>query len=377
MSNATLLLKFRINLEIFWVLASLHPHGPIFHKWLPDGENDAIFLNTGNNNTELKVWFERQGFVDDYGFIRFSPNSRKVDPTIIPKQAKLDAGPLFGILKINKIKENYLAPLRENREEDVWYLALGKKVIKLLYPPVARFINILRTNYGQYWIPRLETYDSRRRSLGDYCKNILNLEWSLDDGKNWFSFVPNKPTKHVTTEIDLCESNFSKYLTKTDWEVLKKLEQGNELYEPSLAASLLMRSHALSDKGKLREAFIEGYTALEVAINEFFENKILKGDNRIRKNINQFYNLSMAAKITTVAIILDQCSSRDIEKSLKAIEKRNRIVHEGYDPSTLEGASLTEAKDELFILLTIVATLLSGPHFKFPAHPSSTTLMLS
>ena len=61
----TLLLRFRARvhhprLPVHWIGS-----GPLFHRWLPDGEKDAIPLDTGEPDVELRVWFERLGFVDD------------------------------------------------------------------------------------------------------------------------------------------------------------------------------------------------------------------------------------------------------------------------------------------------------------------------
>ncbi len=120
---STLLLKFGINLEEYSLSIIAQHHGPLFHRWLPDGEKDAIVLDTGDSNIELRVWFERRGFVDN-GFIKFDYKRREVNPEIIPKQAILDAGPLWGLLKIQGLSEEELVPLWENAIEDARYVAL-------------------------------------------------------------------------------------------------------------------------------------------------------------------------------------------------------------------------------------------------------------
>ena len=155
---STLLLKFGIHLEKYELPTVAQHHGPLFHRWFPDGEKDAIILNTGDPNTKLKLWFERWGYIDN-GWIKFSYKRREVDPKIIPTQAILDAGPLLGLLEIRGVAEEELTPLRENKVGDARYISLAKKVVKLLHPTVARFLNILRTNYGQYWIQDLDYRD--------------------------------------------------------------------------------------------------------------------------------------------------------------------------------------------------------------------------
>ncbi len=78
-----LLLKFARPLATPSELVRLH--GPLFYRWLPDGEKNAITLSTNDDNANLKVWFERYGFVDG-GFVRFSYDRREVTPDIIHTQ---------------------------------------------------------------------------------------------------------------------------------------------------------------------------------------------------------------------------------------------------------------------------------------------------
>ena len=361
---STLLLKFGINLEEYSLSIIAQHHGPLFHRWLPDGEKDAIVLDTGDSNIELRVWFERRGFVDN-GFIKFDYKRREVNPEIIPKQAILDAGPLWGLLKIQGLSEEELAPLWENAIGDDRYVALGKKVVKnLLYPPVARFLNILRTNYGQYWIRELEKWDSREESLGHYCKS-LNLKWSLDGGKTWTDFFPNNSLATPRAlEIRMGKS-FPEFPTKEDWQKLAKVVRDG--YEPSLAAFILARAHQFLDQGSLKYAFIEGVSALELALNEFIRQK-LDGADSLLGSMKAFWNLPLSAQAITVATILGKIPLQDIEYTIKAIDMRNKVIHEGWSPPD-------NAKVELSGLLNTVAALLKGPRFRFPSANPGNAIM--
>jgi len=356
----SLLLRFKIELESDFLI-DVQPYGPIFNRWLPEGKDDAIVLDTGDASSVIKVWFERRGFVDTYGFIRFDYDRQEVDPEIIPRQEILYAGPLNGLLKVQDLSEDELTPVIENKTGDPLYVKLGKKVVKKLYSPIKNFINVLRTNYGQYWIPEFKKWDSREESLGSYCKSKLQLEWSLDE-KTWSLFVPDKHKRIVDRSAIKWEG--SEHLTKEDWQELIKVAQNG--YEPSPAAFLLMRAHSLSDQGELRYAFIEGVSALDVALHEFYHK--IREEKILSAPINQFLNeLSMPAKITTVATTIDKISLQDIEKTLNAINMRNRVVHDGFNPLDLEGANLDKAKDDLSGLLKTIASLLKGPRFKFPS----------
>ena len=360
---STLLLKFGINLESYDLPAIAQHHGPLFHRWLPDGEKDAIVLDPEDSNAKLKVWFERWGFVDSNGWIKFCYNRREIDPNIIPTQAILDAGPLMGLLEIKELLGEELAALYENKVGDARYIALAKRVIKLLYPPVAKFLNVLRINYGQYWIPELRKWDSRRESLGNYCRS-LNLKWSLDNGKTWAPFIPDRPEIRITSIV---RQSYSEYLTKEDWQELAKAAR--EKFEPSTAAFLLSRAHQLMDQGDLKYAFIEGVSALEIALREFIRQR-LHNANFLLKSVEAFWNLPLRAQVVIVAASLDKVSFQDIEYAIEAIDVRNKIVHNGVNPH-----EDTRARNTLSGLLNIVSALLSGPTFKFPSANSANAKM--
>ena len=58
-----LAITFIIALENeFDTTLRLH-HGVCFHRWLPDGESDAITLPVGWPGAELRVWMRRTGYV--------------------------------------------------------------------------------------------------------------------------------------------------------------------------------------------------------------------------------------------------------------------------------------------------------------------------
>src|SRR5437763_17048415 len=75
-------------------------HGPRFHCWLPDGERDAVELNTEESAARLRVWFERHGHMEN-GFIKFADREHTLDRSVIPMQGMLEAGPLLGDLTID------------------------------------------------------------------------------------------------------------------------------------------------------------------------------------------------------------------------------------------------------------------------------------
>lgn len=349
----TFLLRFGIDLCRYDISSALKRNGPLFHRWLPDGENDAIALGIPRSKAQLKLWFERRGFVEGQQ-IRYDSNRREVDSDIMIKQGVLEGGPLMGLLSGYELSEEELAALQKDRKGDPAYEALGKKVVNLICPEVSRFIYIIRRNYGQYWVRELEEWDSRKYTLGYYCNTMLNSQWSLDDGKTWHPFVPNDPIGqfHITMPP---KKRFMEYINKADWQSLAGYYKKE--YSPPPSANILLRTHELLDQGNLRHAFIEGTTAFEVALYEFMRDKLR--DRRIlQDSLSSFYQLSLPSQLTSVAVALG-LDLEDIENATKAIEIRNKIVHKNYDPPS-------SSKDKLQGLMNVTASLIPGPNIRFP-----------
>jgi len=102
-------IKFGVHLENYNLRYPVR-HGPLFNRWLPDGSNDAIDIQTGEPATKLKLWFDRRGYVDT--FIEFDYNRKEIDEEIMVRQAVLDAGPLMGLLEIGKLSIDILNPIQ-------------------------------------------------------------------------------------------------------------------------------------------------------------------------------------------------------------------------------------------------------------------------
>jgi len=329
--------------------------GPLFYKWLPDGESDAILLNTGDPQAELKVSFERRGYVNDRGHIVFEWKRHEVDPSVISRQASLEGGHLVGWLKI-EVADEELATLQKAAIGDLSYESMGKRVIKLIRPQVNKTLNLLGTNYGQYWIKTIEKWDSRTQSLGSYCAS-LGLRWSFDEGKSWSSFVPNerKSTSHQTISLASDDAFRQEFLTHEDWLEISKVV--NENYEPSPAAFVLTRAYQLLDQGHLREAFIEGVTALEVALDDYIRQH--RGSSKtVTGHIEQFQGLPLPVRVAAVAVISGSISESDVEDTATAYKVRNLVVHEGKRPSDGD-------ESKLVVLLKTAGALIPGPKFRF------------
>lgn len=201
--------------------------GPLFHRWLPQASESAIDVRVETGH--LQLWFERRGYTDN-NMVRFSFERHEVDDSIVQKQGKLDAGPLFGRLRITNVSSGDLDVLRHDRIGDTRYVELGKNIIESVNPVVERLSRLLRVRYGQHWLKEMQVWDSRYISLGAICTG-WDMRWSDDNGSNWRSF---KPDKMVRNYGPLGQTKFNEYLTQADWHDLKAAVEKRQ--DPSLAA---------------------------------------------------------------------------------------------------------------------------------------------
>jgi hypothetical protein len=356
-------LKFAVHLVPADFYSSLiDPKGPSFHRWLPDGEADAILLRSAPGS-RLMVWFERRGHVDQF-FVVYDQARKEVDPAIMKRQCKLDAGPLFGAVEISDVREEELEALRDDKKGDASYVSLGKRVVnKIIVPPVARFIKTLRTHYGQYWLLDLNAWDSRDISLGAYCASALSLRWRSDDGATWKDF---RPTESVYQATAYTGGNYQDYLTREDWEALQKYS--TEEFESSLAAATLATTHEYLDRKNFRSALIEGVLALELAMNDLV-HKRLAGSQLLLKSIPAFIELPLRSQLVAFAHqVPNTLSVSHLEAATRAIENRNKVIHEGWSPDP-------SVRQDILALMKAVSLLIEGPRFKFPELHSGNQLL--
>src|SRR5579885_438589 len=264
----TLFIRFLVHLKNHNIEFS--PEGPLTHRWLPDGENDAISLNTGDFDFILKVWFKRRGYVSG-SMIEYDSSKEEVDSSIIPKQGILEAGIMTGFLEAKNIPSDRFDAVTNNLIGDANYISFGKEIIKKIQPPIASFLKILRIRYGQYWLNDFLPFDSRGGSIGGYC-NSLRMKWSLDGKTDWKDFTPDQPAIHFTSTFMRDYAGYRDYITEEDWRQI-----GNEAskeYSPSLSMSILVKSWEYLDQDDLKRAILEGVTALELATGEYLRIKL-------------------------------------------------------------------------------------------------------
>lgn len=357
---ATLYLKFAVVLEDFGmepysVADGKRHHGPLFHRWLPDGEKNAITLPTGDPQTTLQVWFDRTGYVEA-GRIKFDYERAEIDPELIPLQDILDAGPLRGMIKIEEPGDEILFALQQNVADGPPYSNFGRKIYRMVHPQLNRFLGILRANFGQYWINELSEWNPSEQSLGTYFSTIIQIKWGVDDAGEWRDFVPES-TPAVSAPEEASSPEYGNYLAAADWDELQQAVGRDHV--PSLAATTLVRTHRLIEEHALKQALVEGVTALEIAINEYVQAR-LQSNRFLADRLPFFWNLSLTDRLVALATTLN-VPLPEVEGTLKCVEMRNRMVHGNWEPPL-------SARTELQSLLKTVGSLLPGPRFRFPAY---------
>jgi len=356
----TLLLKFRID---FWRpdgIFAIEHQWPVFHRWLPDGEKDALSFDMKDPNIALKIWFERWGVVQS-GLIEYRGEKQEFDPAIIPTQGYLVGGPLFGLLIIDNIPDENIDFLQENKNSDQSFINLGKRVVQdLICPQVSRFIKILRIKYGQYWLQQFEGWDARVVDIGTYCRDTLRLQWSPDEGVTWSPFVPEPKERYISVVwTGASVSSLREYITEDDWKELATLVRDG--YEPSLASTLLAQTHRLLDQENWKQALIEGCTALEVAIDEYIRQRMGSDTKLYNQVTSRFNDMRLRFQVMFIGTFLDRISLDDLNHTIDAIEMRNQVVHDGWEPT-----SPKEVKTALRGLIMLTMLLLPESGFKFP-----------
>jgi hypothetical protein len=310
---------------------------PIFYNWRPS-KRQALTLKTPDKGAVLKVWFSNA-----ISYERFAQGM-----TIVSN--------IKGILQIDSIEKDIEEIFEQNKTHYSPYEAFGKRVVKKIFnPTLSRLFNILKINYGQYWIPDFLDWDSRSMFLGQYCSK-LGMQWSMD-GKRWLDFYPTRGVMGVG-KFRIVGDDFSQqFISKEDWKTIRKLIDEN--YQPSLAAVLLRRAHVCFKLGDFRMSFIEGISSLELSIKDFLSSRI-KQVETFSKTMDEFFQIGLRGQLVAVGLSHGTIPHIDIENAVKAIEVRNMIVHKGLNPSS--------AQSKVFLkgLFRTVSYLLDDPELKFP-----------
>jgi len=335
--------------------------GPLFHKWLPDNENDAIELQAFKESIKINVWFERRGFMRDKKII-YDVSKKEVDPTKISKQYLLSGGYLFGSFVMNDISREEVNSITQDLKGNMLYENLGKRIAKMLAPPIINFLDILRINYGQYWLKPFYIWDSRKQSIGSYCRRIF-LRWKINRDDEWHDFIPNRLEDSHTIEM-WGDEEYLSYLSEEDWENIRGLMQTD--FTPDLALKILNRAHEEWDNENYSRAIVDAITALEIAMSNKF--KKINIDNEFQTQINKLNDkLDLDSKI--FAIFYDLITKEKILDAIECKNLRNRIIHDGVKADKSD-------KKKILGIVSCIESLYPDITLKFPSIEAHQTIEL-
>lgn len=363
-----LFVRFVLELDAF----DTEPYrftGAAFHRWLPDGARDAIQLPVHDTKSQLRVWFERRHHTS-HGILRYDQKARGCNTSRLARQSVVDSGPLRGELRLNQISDADIRRLLAQDSSAVHgkrkcptYMRLAKRVATLIQPPVTRFLEVIKHNFGQYWIEILQPWDSRDHSLASYCYNILNASWRLKGTRLWMPFAAGERISTISmpggSKQQVFGSLYLENITQKDWQELPQYLRDSR--STSAAARAASRAHAAVEQRDFRYALIEATLAAELAVSA----AMTMGDSEtaaLRRQVNRFLNDPVGTQVATAALMKGVDRSL-VALALEAVDLRNKVVHEGFSPrrGTFER--------QLYMLLRIVSLLDHGPPLKFPATP--------
>lgn len=349
---ATIVLRFTAALSRTEVV----PNGPLFHRWVPDDERDAIELtpetspDPGARPTRLRVWFAPRG--SEGGLLRYDPNGSPFPANVVARYAKAEGGPVHAELTIDGVSESSVAALAAHQRDSPEYEALGARVYKAIHNPIASFIALLKTVYGQCWLVPPEHYDADKIPLLHYFR-AMEARWRLETEAAWHPFTPGMRGPRIFVEI-LSPREYREYLTERDWRALGELSSVTR--RAPFAAEVLSRAALLLMQDDIRAAAVEGYAGLEVALESFVharsKDPIVLA---IRKVFDHERNLEV--KFAMIAP-LAKVAPEDYSAAVPAIHARHKIVHGGWVPL---GKARENLRREVFALLRATAPLIPDP----------------
>lgn len=330
-----------------WLETGPWQAGIAFHRWLPDGEKDALRLKTEEPGAQVLVWCERFGKMEGQ-MIRFEHRVTSFDSATIPKQGMLAGGPLYGRLVCDLSADDAAALANGGERAE----RIGKRLLQLVETPGIRLVGVLRRQFGQHWLRDWAPWDSRRGSIQS-ALSAIQLEWK-GPGGDWPEWQPVRVGRHevVLNGSVPAARDFLEFVTEADWRLMEHLV--NEARSSPAVEYLGMAHENLASN--LRLALIDSVTACELALSE-----CLGGAPEFSKQLERFWNLPLPSQlVAAVAAKGLRLEASVLTDALAAIKLRNQVVHEGWSPT--ESGARQAVKG---MLLTVQALLGVWP-MKFP-----------
>ena len=333
--------------------------GPLFYRWMPNGEADAISIPVTEPGNSIKVWFERRGYISDPNLWVYDADKKDdVGSDVFRRQTKVNGGYLFGAAIFAGASPEELEALSKDDKGSAHYVALGKRVIKFLAPPLIAFVETLRVRFGQYWLRELRSWDSRTESLGQYCR-MLQLRWRQSPIDEWVNFVPNTPTIELVGRV-FSDDTYRRFITEADWRELRTTFQP-DLPQP-LPLQLLVSVQRLRNDAHDTAALVQAVTTLELAVAGFVRNRRQQSSKAVQDATQNFGEFGTApARLALVLMVGQLVPASTVDLAVQAIALRNRVAH--------EGSQVPDDADRYFdAIFECVKALVEVPGAKMPHH---------
>lgn len=98
-------------------------------------------------------------------------------------------------------------------------------------------------------------------------------------------------------------------------------------------------------------------STFEVAISEFIRKNLVKNP-ALFGVISSFLKLSKKTQLIVAAGLSERTKTENVENTIKAIEIRNALIHDGSEPPS-------NSTDKLTALFNVTTALVSEPEFRF------------
>lgn len=340
-------------------------NGPLFHRWIPDGERDAIELpplsspDPGPKPSRLRVWFDPRG--GDFGGLHYAPEGPPFPREKVEREGKAEGGPLHGELQVDDVDDAAIQALDQDSRHDPAYEALGRIVYKAIHVPISNFVLCLKHVYGQSWLQPPDHATDRRGSLANYFAN-MGVKWRVGDRSG--RFRPGTPVSWLKLTA-LHASEYRQYLKRAEWDEIPDLLC--KWVRPPAATEVLSRAARMLLEEEVRSACVEAYAGLELALSQYVESR--NNDPVWRSLRRTFDAAKMEQKLALVAAHAN-IQSEAFDHAIEGLEARHRVAHKGWIPTESEESVLAHA---VHTLIEVAASLLPAPGMRVLRVTSSTT----
>ncbi len=326
--------------------------GPLFSKFLPNDKEDTIEIKI-KDGLIISFWFERRGFHDESGFIRYKFKRKEINDSVISRQGIIEGGPLFGMLEFDQeIPKDILKQTESDNEEIMRYT---KIIVKIIAEETQKILDLLRFNFGQYWIVANINWDSRECNLGYHCQNRIGLKWFDEESETWNDLIPDKSQASISGISINIKRDYSDYMTSENWNKFKELIVTG--HSPSLGQRHLINAFITLDSGDLVKAFIDAVTALEIALDKYYKS-IKDKSQKIGDLFNRIKDLGNKEQLINIFVDNKTITTIELENAIDAIDIRNKIVHEAY-------VAIAGDRVKLEVLLKLISILILLYEVKF------------